>query len=154
MARFSGSRLHDFRVSFDVEAESLEENGAVFARVDGARRRVVLEAAQDGLWLTAPGIDERTKVDDLELETGESVRIGLGVADRMVRVYVNGRRRARIAHADEENHTAAGPKVSIGARGAKVRFADIRVDADLHYGGNSEDDSSFDLLVVPLASKE
>ena len=51
---------HDRRLSFDLDATSLGEDGSIVARLDSEGRRVELEIGRRDVRLTAPGIDRET----------------------------------------------------------------------------------------------
>jgi signal peptidase I len=122
----------DVRASFDVDAAQLGD-GAVLVRIEGSGRRVDLEARRDELWLTAPGV-ERTKLKVDGLGTSSS-RLGLGVADRVVRVWRDGRLVARIESADTTNAPGRGEQTWIGVTNATVKLAKITLEHDLQYSG-------------------
>ena len=126
-------RDNDLRVGALLDISRLDPDaGAVLLRVEGAGRAVELEVGASGARLSAPGLD-RVPVDGVALGRGAR-RIDLGVADRVVRVWVDGRLAARIAHADEQNDGSDRPKVALGLRGAAARLSGLRVDRYLQYG--------------------
>src|SRR6185436_8570582 len=92
------SGVADVRVSFDVDPAALGADGAALVRIDGGRRRVELEARRDDMTLVVPGppgseADEggpRFPLDVGGLGSSKS-RLGFAVADRVVRVYRDGR---------------------------------------------------------------
>lgn len=126
------SRLDaDLRVDVDVDVASIDSTGAVLLRVEGAERRVDLEFGPQGALLTAPGLDG-VAIPELSWSS-QDFRIGLGVADRMIRVWQNGRLVARVPHADEKNGGDTMPRATIGLRGADAAFSDLYVACDLQY---------------------
>lgn len=120
----------DVRASFDVDAAQLGD-GAVLVRIEGSGRRVELEARRDEMWLTAPGV-ERTKLQVDGLGTSIS-RLGFGVADRVVRVWRDGRLVARIETADTANVPGRGEQTWIGVANATVKVSKIVLEHDLQY---------------------
>lgn len=130
----TASDLHDLRCAVDVDAGSLEESGAVLLRMTGAARRVELEATREALWLTAPGV-ARTRLDAEGLGAG-ATRLALGVADRVVRVWRDGRLVARVESADEANAPGVRAETSLGVRGGTARFSGLRVEHDIRYQSN------------------
>lgn len=129
-------RPHDFRISFDATVGDLSAEGGVLALVEGGGRRVTLEIGASSAFITAPGM-ERTAIDVPPLPLGHATRVGLGVADRVIRVTLDGRQVAKLAHPDVTNLGETGARVALGLRGGRAAFSGIRVDADLHYEGSS-----------------
>ncbi len=122
----------DLRVGVDVDVSRSDEDGRVLLRVEGASRRVDLAIGHEGAWLTAPGIGGRT-LPGVMLPR-RACRVALGVADRMIRVWVDGSLVARVPHADEKNGGARMPRVAIGLSGIAATFSGLRVMRDLQYG--------------------
>jgi len=120
----------DMRATFDVDAGKLGD-GAVLVRLEAQKRRVELEARRDAMWLTAPGM-EKTKLDVPGLGTG-ATHLSFAVADRVVRVAIGGRLKARIETADAPNVDAPLERASIGVTGGTARIAKIRLEHDLQY---------------------
>ncbi len=120
---------NDLRISFDVDGSSIGE-GAVLAEVEGGGRRVVLEARSGELKVSAPGMDP------VRLDKGlpqRRVRLSLAVADRVVRVAVDGTQVMRFAHPDERNVEGREGRAGIGVSGAQVEIGDVRIEHDLQY---------------------
>ncbi len=134
--------VSDVRASFDVDPSQIGD-GAVLVRIDGGKRRVELEARRDSMWLSAPG-REKSKLDVAGLGTS-TFRLGFAVADRVVRVYRDGRQVARVETADEPNIPSLGDQTSIGVGGGTVRISKIRLDHDLQYGQYYGMPSSWDV---------
>lgn len=133
------SNYGDVRATFDVDPSKLgATDGAVLVRIDGNGRRVDLEATRDEMWLTAPGL-ARTKLDVAGLGTSPS-RLGFAVADRVVRVYRDGRLVARVETGDEPNATGRGNQTSIGVRGGDVKLSKIKLEHDLQYSARGAGD--------------
>jgi signal peptidase I len=122
----------DVRASFDVDPSNLGD-GAVLVRIDGAKRRVELEARRDAMYLSSPGVAEKAKLDVDGLGAKPS-RLGFAVADRVVRVYRDGRLVARVETADEANIKTLADQTSIGVSGGTARVSKIRLEQDLQYG--------------------
>ncbi len=121
----------DLRIAADVVPSRLGEHAAVLLAVDGGQRRVALELGTEACWLEAPGIG-RVRVPDAELPR-DGARVALGVADRVARVWIDGRLVARIQHDDVTNEGRRQPRVSLGLRDAAATLSDVRVDRDLQY---------------------
>jgi signal peptidase I len=121
----------DVRASFDADASGLSDSGAVIVRLDGAGRRVEFEARRDGVWLTAPGVD-RTKLDVAGLGASPA-RFAFSVADRVVRVWRDGRLAARVETADQPNLTGRRDQTWFGVRGGTAHVAHVRIERDLQY---------------------
>ncbi len=121
----------DLRIGADIDVARLAGDGAILLRVEGAGRRVELAVSDDGAVLTAPGIGAQP-IDDLRL--GDGARVTLGVADRVARVWLDGRLVARVPHKDIENGGNKRSGASLGLRGAAAAFSDVRIDRDLQYG--------------------
>jgi len=119
----------DLRIGARVDPADVR--GAVLFRIDGASRRVELAIDHDSARLRAPGIEEQA-LPGVALPSGGG-RVTLGVADRVVRVWIDGHLVARVPHADETNGGLAQPRASIGLTGARATFSDVRVDRDLQY---------------------
>lgn len=124
------SGFGDVRASFDVDPSQLGE-GAVLVRIEGSGRRVELEARADSMWLTAPGV-ERTKLEAAGLGSSPT-RLGFAVADRVARVWRDGRLVARIETGDAPNVPGRGEQTWIGAEGAAVGISKIVLEHDLQY---------------------
>ncbi len=129
----------DVRASFDVDPSRLGD-GAVLVRIDGDKRRVELEARRDKMWLTAPGIGGAEGPQKKELDVAglgtSTFRLGFAVADRVVRVYRDGRLVCRVETADAPNIAASADHTSIGVAGGTARVSKIRLERDLQYGTN------------------
>jgi signal peptidase I len=121
----------DLCIGIDVDVAATDGDGAVLVRLDGAERRVDLRFGPGGAVLDAPGREGH----ELEGVTwpGGSFRLAMGVADRVVRVWVDGRLVARVPHADEANGGETMPRVSFGLTGAQASFSGMRVFRDLQY---------------------
>jgi signal peptidase I len=127
--------IPDLRIEAEVKLQKSGPTAAVFAKVEARGRVVLVELGRDGAWITAPGVERRA----LELARGVTeppagrFRFGLGVADRMARVYVDGRQVAKVAYRDVVGEEDEEPFAAIGARDADVRLRDVRLWHDLHY---------------------
>jgi signal peptidase I len=136
---YESGRFGDVRASFDFDPSGLAAAGAVLVRLDGdgradegmTRRRVEFEATRDALWLTAPGV-ARTKLDAPGLGTSKA-RLGFAVADRVVRVYRDGRMVARVETGDRPNAPGRGNQTSLGVVRGRASFENIRIEHDLQY---------------------
>lgn len=127
----------DTRVTMDVDPAALG-GGAVLVRLDGGGRRVELECKRDGLWLTSPGAEKR-KLDADGLGSS-ATRLGFGVADRVVRVWRDGRLVARIETKDETNIEGRAERVWLGVEGGKARLSSLKIDHDLKYSDSGSGD--------------
>ncbi len=122
--------IADVRASFDVDPAQLGL-GAVLIRIDGSGRRVELEARRDEMWITGPGV-ERTRLAIDGLGSSPS-RLAFAVADRVARVWRDGRLVARIETGDTANVPGRGEQTSIGVTGATVKLGKIQLEHDLQY---------------------
>ena len=127
----------DTRVSMDVDGSALG-GGAVLVRLDGGGRRVELECKRDGLWLTSPGSEKRRL--DADGLGSSTTRLGFGVADRVVRVWRDGRLAARIETKDETNIEGRAERVWLGVSAGKARLSNLRIDHDLKYSDSGSGD--------------
>jgi signal peptidase I len=126
------SEYGDVRASFVVDPSGLDAaTGTVFVRLSAHGRRAELEATRDAIWLTAPGV-ARTKLDVEGLGTSKS-RLAFAVADRVARVWRDGRLVARIETADEANFDELGNRAAFGVAGGKAVLADLRLEHDIKY---------------------
>ncbi len=127
----------DLRVNAKLTLQRSAESGAVKITVEGGRRRVEATFGVDGGTLDAPGMDALS-VPDARLTDDPETEYGLGVADRVARLYVNGRLVARIETADKSNGGAQLGAASIGFSGGKGAIHDVRVERDIEYQGRKE----------------
>jgi len=139
------SNYGDVRVSFDVDRTIVLGKGddTLLVRIDGGGRRVDFEVTRDEVWLTAPGF-ARAKLD-IEGLGGAGIgvpalRLGFAVADRVVRVYRDGRIVAHVETGDEANVPGRGNQTSIGVRGGAVTLSKIKLEHDLQYSARGSGD--------------
>jgi signal peptidase I len=123
-------RDHDLAVGADIDVARLEDGGAILLRVEGERRRVDLAIGAESAVLNAPGLDGEV-IEGVHVGAGK--RVTLGVADRVVRIWVDGKLVARVPHADAENDGPRASNVALGVRGATASFGAVRVARDLQY---------------------
>ncbi len=130
------SRTPDMRVEVDVEPSRLGDDAAFRMTIDARRRHIELEVDAEGMWLTAPGV-ERQIVADFSLDDAPA-RIGLSAADRVARVYVDGRVVAKVQHEDTTNDGAEREAITLGLRGVAAELGSVSVDRDLQYNQSRE----------------
>ena len=121
----------DLRIDAAVELTAWTDDASVTLAVQGRGRRVEVGFGAGGGWIEGPGVSRR---DVPEAVLPDNGRIGLGVADRVARIYVNGRQVARIPTDDARNDSSAERAACVvTASSCSVRFDDVRLDRDIEY---------------------
>ncbi len=133
----------DFRASFDVKSASWTADSVLAIRLASDKGDVRLEVKRDGATITAPGGDdgapETRPIDLAGSKLGASFRIGLSASDRIVRVFVDGRQRVKLAYADIASGGYGGTRsgrFEIGASAFSAECSGFFVENDAEYQGN------------------
>lgn len=129
----------DFRFSFDVDVEEWKDDGVLELVSSTKDGDVVLRIGRSGATVTAPRCAEPVALAAGAGVSGErlgrSFRIGLGVADRVVRVLADGRVVARVAYPDEERTERMTGTARIGAAGIRAVLSRFEGSNDAQYRG-------------------
>lgn len=133
----------DLRASFDVRKASWAPDSVLAIRLSSDKGDVRLDLKADGATITAPGgadgAPETRPVDLAGAKLGASFRIGLSASDRIVRVFVDGRQRLKLAYADVASGGYGGTRsgrFEIGASAFSAECSGFYVENDAEYQGN------------------
>lgn len=133
----------DFRASFDVKNAGWTADSVLSIRLSSDKGDVRLDLKADSATVTAPGgadgAPETRPVDLAGAKLGASFRIGLSASDRIVRVFVDGRQRLKLAYADIASGGYGGTRsgrFEIGASAFSAECSGFYVENDAEYQGN------------------
>jgi hypothetical protein len=133
----------DLRATFDVTRAVWTSDSVFSIRLGSQKGDVRLDVREGGATITAPGGDdgapETRSVELAGADLGGSFRIGLSASDRIIRVFVDGRLRAKLAYADIAPQTdgrGRSGQFEIGASGFSAECSRFFVENDAEYQGN------------------
>lgn len=127
-AELRGGFANDLRLSFDLDTGG-STDGELLVSLEGGGREVEFRVSASGCEVKAPG----GKLTAVPASLGPAARFGFAVADRVVRVSVDGRQVASWQHDDLSHGSATENHVRIGARGLDGKVRNLVVEEDTQY---------------------